>query len=64
MKSIARAPGPDARRSFRVTASPDGSGVEARGIEDLMTVHGLPRIEVLKIDIEGAERGAPGGTEP
>ncbi len=49
--------------SFRVTESPDGSGIEAKGIEDLMTAHGFPRIDVLKMDIEGAEREVLRGSD-
>jgi len=40
--------------AFRVTERPDGP-IGAHGVDDLMRERGLARIDVLKLDVEGAE---------
>ncbi len=41
--------------SFRVLEDPLGQGIPAFGIRDLLTDFGVKQIDVLKMDIEGAE---------
>ncbi|WP_341675479.1 FkbM family methyltransferase [Niveibacterium sp. SC-1] len=41
--------------SFRVVEDASGQGIPAVGIADLMSEFALPRIDVLKMDIEGSE---------
>lgn len=49
----------DAKWSFRVeevpTTEPASEGIDAVGLADLLTESGADRIDVLKLDIEGAE---------
>ncbi|WP_223212131.1 FkbM family methyltransferase [Thiolapillus brandeum] len=41
--------------SFRVVEDPSGKGIPAIGIQDVMSEYGVEQIDVLKMDIEGAE---------
>jgi FkbM family methyltransferase len=46
----------------RVTGAGEGaSGVKAVAIDDLVARHGLPRVDFIKMDIEGSERAALDG---
>lgn len=40
---------------FRVSEEPDGEGIPAVVIQDILTEFGVSRIDILKMDIEGAE---------
>ena len=42
--------------SFSLVENPDGGNIPGLGIDQLMKQHGIERIDVLKIDIEAAER--------
>ena len=41
--------------SFRVVEDASGNGIPALSLQDIMREHGLERIDVLKLDIEGSE---------
>jgi FkbM family methyltransferase len=41
--------------SFRVVETSDADGIPAFGVPDIMTRFNLPRVDILKIDIEGSE---------
>lgn len=45
----------DATWSFRVCEDSSGRGIRAVGVADIVAEHGLQRIDVLKLDVEGSE---------
>jgi FkbM family methyltransferase len=45
----------DSTWSFRVSEDTSGRGIPAVGVADIAAEHGLQRIDVLKLDVEGSE---------
>ena len=48
---------PDAATwGYRVEEAPAGEGIDAFGIDDIMAMFSMDRVDILKMDIEGSER--------